>query len=96
MIDYGDEGEEEDEKKQLLVILAGMEAELKEFGFHGDSGDAEPAGSLGLVALGKFNGAGEDFAFGIFQDASVDVANFTAARRSEEFVDVITKGHRRG
>src|SRR5712672_2391283 len=62
--------------RDLFVVLAGMEAELKEFGFHGDAGDAEPAGSLGLVALGEFNGTGEDFAFGAFKDASVDVGNF--------------------
>ncbi len=80
----------------LFRLLTGMEAELKEFGFHGDAGDAEPAGSLGLVALGEVDGAGEDFALGAFKDASVNVGNFTAARSGEEFVDVITKGHRRG
>ena len=77
------------------MILARVKAKLEELGFHGDAGDAEPAGSLGLVALCEFDCAGEDFAFGAFQDASVDVGNFTAARCGEEFVNVIAKGDRR-
>ena len=73
-----------------------MEAELEEFGFHGDAGDAEPAGSASLIALGQIDGAGEDFAFGVFEDAAVDISNFAAARGCQEFVDVVAKGGCRG
>ena len=62
------------------MVLAGMEAELKEFGFHGDARDAQPTNDFSLIALDEIDDAGEDFAFGAFQDASVDVGNFTAAR----------------
>ena len=34
-----------------VLILAWMEAELDELGAHGDTGDTEPAGGLGLVFL---------------------------------------------
>ena len=71
-----------------------MEAELKELGFHGDARDAQPTSSFSLIALGEVDGAGEDFAFGAFKDASVNVGNFTTAGCGEEFVDMITKGNR--
>jgi len=77
---------------KLVLVLAGMEAELEEFGFHGDAGDAEPAGSASLIALREINGAGEDFAFGIFEDAAMNIRNFTPTGGCEEFVDVIAKG----
>ena len=79
------------EDEVLFVVLAWMEAELEEFGFHGDAGDAEPAGGPGLVTVGELDGAGEDFAFGIFEHAAVDVRNFTAARCGQQFVDVIAE-----
>ena len=60
-------------RRGLFLVLAGMEAELKEFGFHGDAGDSEPTGSASLITLCEFNGAGEDFAFGIFEDTAVDI-----------------------
>ena len=41
---------------RLLLILAGMEAELDKFGLHGEARDAEPAGRLGLIALGLVDG----------------------------------------
>ena len=69
-----------------------MEAELEEFGFHSDAGDAEPAGSTSLVALGEFDGAGENFAFGIFENTAMDIRNFAATRGRQEFVDVMAKG----
>src|SRR5689334_4821016 len=68
-----------------------MEAELEEFGFHGDAGDAQPTGSTSLITVREVDGARENFAFSIFQNAAMDIGNFAAARGGEEFVDVIAK-----
>jgi len=50
----------------LFIFLAGVEAELNEFGLHGDARDAEPPCGFGLIAPGLLNGTGEEFAFGGF------------------------------
>ena len=42
-----------------FVFRARMKSKLNKLGFHGDAGDAEPAGGLGLVAVGEINGLPE-------------------------------------
>jgi hypothetical protein len=54
-------------------FAGGMEAELNQFGFHRDAGDAEPAGGLGLVALGLLNGAREQLPFRGLKDARIGI-----------------------
>jgi hypothetical protein len=49
-----------------LLASAGMQAEAVEFFTHCETGDAEPAGGLGLVTLGEVDGLGEKLALGGF------------------------------
>jgi len=47
----------EEDRDHWLRRLARVEAELDQLGLHRDAGHAEPAGGLGLVALGELDGA---------------------------------------
>ena len=73
-----------------------MEAELDEFGFHGDPRNTEPAGRFGLVATRLLDGPREKFAFGRFEDARVNAGEFLAPGGGEQFVNVFAEGTHRG
>ena len=72
--------------------LRRVEAELVEFLAHGEAGDAQPAGGFGLVAVGQFDGAAEDFAFRSRQQASVGVVEFAALGGGQQLVRLFAQG----
>lgn len=72
-------------------VLAGVKAELNQFGLHGDAGNAQPAGGLGLVALRLLDRPREHLALGGFEHSGVHIGHFTPAGSRQEFIHMFSK-----
>ena len=74
------------------LLSAGVEAVAVEFFAHGEAGDAEPAGGLSLVALGAFDGGGEQLPFEGFDEEGVGAVDFAVGGAAEGFGDEFAEG----
>ena len=78
------------------MVLAGVKAELNEFGLHGDPGDPQPARGFGLVAPRLVNGPRDHRALGGFEHAGVRVGQLTSVGSGQEILHLFFKELGRG
>src|SRR5262245_54748058 len=74
-----------------LASGPGMGPELVQLFAHGETGDAEPARGLCLVALCQVDGLGEDFPLRLAQQLGMCILEFAALRRRQETGDIIVQ-----
>ena len=74
------------------MVLRRVEAELVELLTQGEAGDTQPAGGFGLVAVGQFDGAAEDFPFRSSEQASVGVTDLAALSGGQQLVRLFAQG----
>ena len=74
-----------------LFTSAGMQAEAVEFFAHRQTGDAEPAGGLGLVTLSELDRLGEELALGSFDEGGVSVLDFAVTGCGEQLGDTASQ-----
>ena len=77
-----------------VIHIGGVEVVAMEFFTHGEAGDAEPTGGLGLIAVGFFDYGGKQFAFELVDEVSVSGLSFSAGGPGEGIFDEFFEAER--